>query len=42
MQRRGSGVHALVRYLAIELAPHRIRINAVAPAVVETPVSGPS
>mgnify|MGYP005828894435 FL=1 len=33
-----AGVHALVRNLAIELAPHRIRINAVAPAVVETPV----
>ena len=35
-----AGVHALVRNLAIELAPHRIRINAVAPAVVETPVYG--
>ena len=33
-----AGVHALVRNLAIELAPHRIRINGVAPAVVETPV----
>lgn len=33
-----AGVHALVRNLAIELAPHRIRINAVAPGVVETPV----
>jgi NAD(P)-dependent dehydrogenase (short-subunit alcohol dehydrogenase family) len=33
-----AGVHALVRNLAIELAPHNIRINAVAPAVVETPV----
>ena len=33
-----AGVHALVRNLAIELAPERIRINAVAPAVVETPV----
>lgn len=33
-----AGVHAMVRNLAIELAPHRIRINAVAPAVVETPV----
>ena len=35
-----AGVHALVRNLAIELAPSRIRINAVAPAVVETPVYG--
>lgn len=33
-----AGVHAMVRNLAIELAPHKIRINAVAPAVVETPV----
>jgi NAD(P)-dependent dehydrogenase (short-subunit alcohol dehydrogenase family) len=33
-----AGVHALVRNLAIELAPHNIRVNAVAPAVVETPV----
>jgi NAD(P)-dependent dehydrogenase (short-subunit alcohol dehydrogenase family) len=29
--------HALVRNLAIELAPHKIRVNAVAPAVIETP-----
>lgn len=35
-----AGVHALVRNLAIELAPFKIRINAVAPAVVETPVYG--
>ncbi len=35
-----AGVHALVRNLAIELAPAKIRINAVAPAVVETPVYG--
>jgi NAD(P)-dependent dehydrogenase (short-subunit alcohol dehydrogenase family) len=33
-----AGVHAMVRNLAIELAPLNIRINAVAPAVVETPV----
>ncbi len=33
-----AGVHALVRNLAVELAPMNIRINAVAPAVVETPV----
>jgi NAD(P)-dependent dehydrogenase (short-subunit alcohol dehydrogenase family) len=35
-----AGVHAMVRNLAIELAPHKIRVNAVAPAVVETPVYG--
>lgn len=33
-----AGVHAMVKNLAIELAPDNIRINAVAPAVVETPV----
>ena len=33
-----AGVHAMVRNLAIELAPYGIRINAVAPAVVETTV----
>lgn len=33
-----AAVHAMVRNLAIELAPLRIRINAVAPAVIETPV----
>ena len=35
-----AGVHAMVRNLAVELAPSNIRINAVAPAVVETPVYG--
>jgi NAD(P)-dependent dehydrogenase (short-subunit alcohol dehydrogenase family) len=30
--------HALTRNLAIELGPHNIRVNAVAPAVVQTPV----
>lgn len=33
-----AGVHQMVRNLALELADHGIRINAVAPAVVETPV----
>lgn len=33
-----AGVHALTHNLAIELAPHKIRVNTVAPAVVETPV----
>jgi NAD(P)-dependent dehydrogenase (short-subunit alcohol dehydrogenase family) len=35
-----AGVHQMVKNLAIELAPAKIRINAVAPAVVETPVYG--
>jgi NAD(P)-dependent dehydrogenase (short-subunit alcohol dehydrogenase family) len=33
-----AGVHALVKNLAIELAPDQIRVNAIAPAVIETPV----
>ncbi|ABR85383.1 MULTISPECIES: SDR family NAD(P)-dependent oxidoreductase [Pseudomonas aeruginosa group] len=33
-----AGVHALTRNLALELAGANIRINTVAPAVVETPV----
>ena len=33
-----AGLHALTRNLAIELAPHQIRVNAVAPAVVATPL----
>lgn len=33
-----GGVHALTRNLAIEFAPDNIRVNAVAPAVVETPL----
>jgi NAD(P)-dependent dehydrogenase (short-subunit alcohol dehydrogenase family) len=35
-----AGVHQMVKNLAIELAASNIRINAVAPAVVETPVYG--
>ena len=33
-----AGLHALTQHLAMELAPHRIRVNAVSPAVVATPV----
>lgn len=33
-----AGVHALTKNLAIELASENIRINTVAPAVVETPI----
>lgn len=35
-----SGLHSLTQHLAMELAEHNIRVNAVAPAVVETPIYG--
>jgi len=33
-----AGLHALTRNLAIELGPYQIRVNAVAPAFVATPI----
>ena len=33
-----AGLHALTHNLALELGPHHIRVNAVAPAVVATPI----
>jgi len=33
-----AGLHAFTQHLAMELAEHGIRVNAVAPAVVETPI----
>lgn len=33
-----AGLHALTQHLAMELAAHNIRVNAVAPAVVNTPI----
>ena len=36
--RQQRRVHALVKNLAIELAADKIRVNAIAPAVIETPV----
>ena len=45
----GQGVYAatkaslvqLARGFAVELAPHNIRVNAVAPGVVDTPLTAP-
>lgn len=33
-----AGLHSLTQHLAMELADHKIRVNAVSPAVVATPV----
>ena len=33
-----AGLHSLTQHLAMELADHQIRVNAVSPAVVSTPV----
>ena len=33
-----AGLHSLTQHLAMELAQYRIRVNAVSPAVVQTPI----
>ena len=33
-----AGLHTLTQHMAMELADHNIRVNAVSPAVVDTPV----
>lgn len=35
-----AGLHSLTQHLAMELSQYQIRVNAVAPAVVETPIYG--
>jgi NAD(P)-dependent dehydrogenase (short-subunit alcohol dehydrogenase family) len=33
-----AGLHSLTQHMAMELAQHKIRVNAIAPAVVKTPI----
>ena len=33
-----AGLHSLTQHMAMELADHNIRVNAVSPAVVKTPI----
>ena len=33
-----AGLHALTQHMAMELSDHGIRVNAVSPAVVKTPI----
>ena len=35
-----AGLHSLTQHLAMELAEYNIRVNAVSPAVVVTPIYG--
>ncbi|WP_299592738.1 SDR family oxidoreductase [uncultured Tateyamaria sp.] len=35
-----AGLHSLTQHLAMEMADHNIRVNAVSPAVVVTPIYG--
>jgi len=35
-----AGLHSFTQHLAMELADHKIRVNGVSPAVVETPIYG--
>ncbi len=35
-----AGLHAMTQHLAMELADHNIRVNAISPAVVVTPIYG--
>lgn len=34
-----GGVHAFMRSLAQEMAPHRIRVNSIAPGAIQTPIN---
>ena len=35
-----AGLHSLTQHMAMELSEHNIRVNAVSPAIVETPIYG--
>jgi len=37
-----GGLHMLTKVMALELAPHRINVNAVAPGFIETPLTASS
>lgn len=37
-----GGVNQLTRALALELSPHNIQVNAVAPGIIDTPMHDPS
>jgi len=37
-----GAVHSLVRSLSVSLAPHRIRVNGMAPGLVSTPLTAPA
>jgi glucose 1-dehydrogenase len=37
-----GGVKAFMESLAQELAPHRVRVNSIAPGAIQTPINGPT
>lgn len=36
-----AGIRMLTRVMALELAPHRINVNAIGPGIIETPLAAP-